>query len=414
MKNKTESYKEIKNELGKIRRSRRFYNRFDAPTLANEIGSIENRIMTELIDDDEKIELILKLFDSEEHFINSCDDSDGDLGDVYYGICSSFCLIAKNHKDREEILQLIENLMEKNNYGLHDGLLEKLSEFMTREEMKELYEYFMKLTMATMGDDIKSRLGIHIPTSIAKSLQDAELYEKTVRIIKKGELHDNEMFNIGQIHYKNKNFTKAKEWLLELLEKGYYKKNDVFEILLNIALDENDKKTATEYAKEILMSSMNKKNYDTLIGLIGEEKKDELKREIISAIEKENPISGVRLEFLLDIDALSEIDRIVIAKKESLNGFQYIPLQICAKELEQKNYLLSTSLIYRALINELLGRAIAKYYIYAIRYMKKLDNLAEKIDDWKNMDSHEAYKNEVRVKHSRKSAFWKKYENIIP
>ncbi|MGE3063419.1 MAG: DUF6880 family protein [bacterium] len=410
---KSEIYKEIKSEIDRLRRSERFYNRFNAPTLARGIAMIESRIRSENIDIDEKIELIVKLFDSEEHFVSNCDDSDGDLGDVYCEICSTFCLIVKNHKDRKKILLLIKKLIEKNNYGLHDELLNRLAEFMTKEEMKELYEYFMNLAISSTGDDSKNGCEKYIPISIAESLQDAELYEKSVRILNNGELNNCYFLNIGQIHFRNNSYDKAKEWLLTLLDKGYNQKNDIYEILLDIALAENDKELAIVYAREILFDEMSKQNYDCLVKLIGKEREDELRRDLISVIEREIPIKATKLEFLTDIDALSEVNRIIITKNNNLKGYNYQPLINCAIELENKEYFLSTSLIYRALIDELLGRAIARYYIYAIRYMKKLDVLSDKVNDWMNKPNHDDYTNELRTKHGRKTAFWKKYEDKL-
>jgi hypothetical protein len=71
---------------------------------------------------------------------------------------------------------------------------------------------------------------------------------------------------------------------------------------------------------------------------------------------------------------------------------------------------LGASAVYRALTNATLARGLSKYYGYAVRYVKKLDWLARKIDRWHGIESHAAYMAMLREKHGRKTAFWSRYE----
>jgi len=59
-------------------------------------------------------------------------------------------------------------------------------------------------------------------------------------------------------------------------------------------------------------------------------------------------------------------------------------------------------------MESILRRAISKYYPYAVRYYKKLSELNSRIDDWKGVQKHSAYWEEIKIKHEKKSAFWRR------
>jgi len=61
------------------------------------------------------------------------------------------------------------------------------------------------------------------------------------------------------------------------------------------------------------------------------------------------------------------------------------------------------------LLDSILARAKSKYYHHGIKYVKKLDKLSEKIDNWFQFSQHSKYFDEIKVAHSRKSAFWSRY-----
>jgi uncharacterized Zn finger protein len=67
------------------------------------------------------------------------------------------------------------------------------------------------------------------------------------------------------------------------------------------------------------------------------------------------------------------------------------------------------SVIYRALLESILSRAQSKYYHHGVRYLKKLEALAGKVDTWLTVQPHQTYMDELRQAHRRKSSFWSRY-----
>lgn len=58
-----------------------------------------------------------------------------------------------------------------------------------------------------------------------------------------------------------------------------------------------------------------------------------------------------------------------------------------------------------------LRRGQTKTYSHGVRYLNKLDRLAKSISDWRNLDDHTVYMQQLRQTHGRKSSFWSRYEN---
>ena len=77
--------------------------------------------------------------------------------------------------------------------------------------------------------------------------------------------------------------------------------------------------------------------------------------------------------------------------------------------MEKNGRWLAASLIYRALLDSILARAVSKYYHHGIRYLKKLDSLAAGIQDWRNLQDHECYRAGLLQTHGRKTSFWAGY-----
>jgi len=71
---------------------------------------------------------------------------------------------------------------------------------------------------------------------------------------------------------------------------------------------------------------------------------------------------------------------------------------------------LGARMLYRSLLTSILEQGRTKAYTHAVRHLKKLDNLAETITDWRNFDDHVAYKSRLKLAHGLKYAFWNKYE----
>ena len=72
------------------------------------------------------------------------------------------------------------------------------------------------------------------------------------------------------------------------------------------------------------------------------------------------------------------------------------------------------SFLYRVVLDELLQQGYSKSYHHGVAYLRKLDGMAEKISDWKDVVPHADYIANLRNVHSRKGSFWSQYGGILP
>lgn len=100
---------------------------------------------------------------------------------------------------------------------------------------------------------------------------------------------------------------------------------------------------------------------------------------------------------------------LIVRNHDQWDGRQYYFLPPIAQTLEHE-YSLAATVIYRALIDDILSRARSKAYGHAARYLAKLSILAR---DAKVIQSHiagitdhPAYVQSLRDRHGRKTGFW--------
>ena len=111
------------------------------------------------------------------------------------------------------------------------------------------------------------------------------------------------------------------------------------------------------------------------------------------------------LEFFIAWPRLDRAAKLVLAKSGKWDGRHYGPLSGAAATLEE-TFPLAASVLYRALLDDILTRGKSQAYGHGARYLAKLESLAEEIPDWDGIDSHVAYALGLQKGHGRKYGFW--------
>jgi hypothetical protein len=73
--------------------------------------------------------------------------------------------------------------------------------------------------------------------------------------------------------------------------------------------------------------------------------------------------------------------------------------------LEAKHPLAAT-VLRRTLIDSALERNRTKRYQHAAHHLEECENLADGIEDFGGLESHDTYVNRLKAQHGRKSSFW--------
>ncbi|MFS8036659.1 DUF6880 family protein [Xanthobacter sp. AM11] len=115
------------------------------------------------------------------------------------------------------------------------------------------------------------------------------------------------------------------------------------------------------------------------------------------------------LAFLVEWPRLDLAARLVVERRGKWDGRQYDMLPPVADALAADHPLAAT-ILYRALLDDILARARSKAYPHAARYLGKLDELAAGTDTeagvLKDWGAHDDYRAGLEKAHGRKSGFW--------
>lgn len=96
--------------------------------------------------------------------------------------------------------------------------------------------------------------------------------------------------------------------------------------------------------------------------------------------------------------------KLVLDQRERWEGRHYGALVPAAEALEEAHPEAAT-VLYRALIDDVLSRARSPAYGHAVRYLTRLDALADRIKT-SDLSDHTHYQAELSKAHGRKAAFW--------
>jgi len=111
------------------------------------------------------------------------------------------------------------------------------------------------------------------------------------------------------------------------------------------------------------------------------------------------------LAFFLNWPRLDLAAKLVADRRGRWEGRHYEPLLAAAEELEPDHPAAAT-ILYRALLDDILDRARSPAYGHAARYLEKLEALAAHDGAASASDPHETYRAALAEKHGRKIGFW--------
>lgn len=146
-----------------------------------------------------------------------------------------------------------------------------------------------------------------------------------------------------------------------------------------------------------------------LVKAVGEDKRAEIVDESVKTILKAREFNTSDAGFLIETNRIDDAENYILSHATKLNGDLYSGLLDLAKSVLKHDRLVAAYVIYRALLDSILARANSRYYHHGVSYLKKLDSLAKKISDWKEIEPHSKYLEYLRQKHKHKTSFWSQY-----
>ncbi|MEE7456638.1 hypothetical protein MPAR168_01495 [Methylorubrum populi] len=142
---------------------------------------------------------------------------------------------------------------------------------------------------------------------------------------------------------------------------------------------------------------------DFLARLPDFEDEEALERAFAHAASRKDPHGA--LSFLIRWPNLDRAARLVLDRRREWSGRIWELLAPAAEALEP-DHPLAASILYRALIDDILERGRAPAYGHGARHLARLGELARELAPGDLSPSHEAYAAGLRKAHGRKSGFW--------
>ena len=403
-----ENVQRFKKKLASLKRSRRFIDWRGAAGFARELEMLLQDLRAGVDDPLTGAMLVARFYETDERVLGHCDDSSGNLGDVFrYDAKELFVDYASRCADKEKIAGIILKLNQKDDYGIRDTLIDCAGECLPDEIIRAMIDTLHN-RVDKGKDEYDKRHHLRLIESLARQIKDAELFEKT-RIASWGELSTAALIDIARVYLESGDVETAYSWLKKCEGKTFqaYERD---KLLQEIYQKQGNTEKLSDLLYQKFRSYHSTNTLQALLDVIGDDKRDEVVAGEVSRIMDSGALRESDTEFLITIGKIDEAEEYLIKHADQLDGGYYDCMLALAKTMEAENRSLAASIIYRSLLLSILERGYTKAYPHGIRYLKKLDKLAMIISDWKKFTHHEAFKGRIYQDHGRKHSFWSKYE----
>lgn len=404
-----ERVQQFKKKLSVLKNSRRFINWQGASGFCRELEMLLQNVKAGVDDPLTGVELVAAFYEADSTIFEMCDDSSGNIGDVFrYNAKELFVNYASRCTDKEKIAHVILKLNLKDNYGIRDTLIDCAAKCLPEKVIRSMIAKLQKRADKEK-DEYDKRHHSMLIESLARQIRDAKLFEKT-RIASWGKLPTAALIDIARVHLESGDVETAHSWLKKIPEGETFQAYERDKLLEEIYQKQGDSEKLSDLLFQKFRSYPSTDTLQALLDVIGHNKKDEVIASEVAQILGSSALRESDAEFLIAIEKMDEAEAYLLKRADKLDGNHYGSLLFLAEVMESKNRHLAASLLYRSLLISILERGYIKAYPHGIRYLKKLDKLATTVPDWKEFNHHAAFNNQIYQSHGRKHSFWSKYK----
>lgn len=403
-----ENIQRFKKKLSSIKRSSRFINWDESYEFGRELTALLQDLKAGVDDPMTGVQLVADFYKADKWIFERCDDSSGDIGDVFrYDAKELFIEYASQCPDKEKIADIILQLNDEDDYGVRDILIDCAEEYLPEPILRSMIETLQK-QCGKETDEYGKRSILILIESLAKQVKDPKLFEQT-RIESWGKMTPAAVLDIARIHFDSGDFQTALSKLLEISDEPYmsYERDS---LLMEIYRQTGDNEKLAELLYQRFHAHYSIESLQELLDVIGNDKRDEVLSKEIALIFENKELRTSDAEFLISLKMIDDAEKYLLERAGLLDGDFYSSLLPLADVMESEGRHVVASLIYRSLLFSILKRGYTKAYPHGIRYLKKLDVLAASVKQWGDFDTHEAFKIQIRQDHGRKRSFWSKYD----
>lgn len=203
----------------------------------------------------------------------------------------------------------------------------------------------------------------------------------------------------------------ALDWLERIPAGDGYQQEQRDELLLTIYERQGDKQQQAEVARRRFLRQRSRSGFECWVSNVGDDQRAELLNQEVRIILDAPLLSLTDAAFLTAMEQWDAAESYLQAHAEQLNGDHYQFLLPLAETFASLARPLTASLLYRALLDSILRRGRTTTYGHGAHYLRKLDLLAKTVSDWRDIEPHTVYVEQLRQKHGRETSFWSRYEH---
>lgn len=403
-----ENIKRFKAKLSGLKRSRRFIGWGESAGFARGLAALLQDLQAAVEDPRTGAELVAAFYECDAGALGNCDDSSGHVGDVFrYDARDLFVSYASRCNDKEWLGDLVFRVNRADDYGVRDTLIDCAIDYLPEAVIRVMIGRLQDMA-SRESDEYRRRHWLMPVESLARQIKDAPLFEQT-RIAAWGSLSTAACVDIARVYLESGDAQAALAWIERVPTTESFMADERDGLLFEVHGRLGDAVRQAEAAGRIFRRSRSAASLTRLLDVIGHDRRESVIAAEVSAICGAEKFSPVDAAFLVEIEHPDDAESYLLDRAGQLNGDFYSGLLPLAEAMEKDGRHLCAAVIYRALLDSILRRAQTKTYAHGVRYLRKLDQLAKAIADWRNIEPHAGYLGNLRQQHGRKSSFWSRY-----
>jgi len=396
--------------LAGLRRRKRFIPYAESRDFAIRLSDLLDELPAEL-EPRIGVEQVAAFFRADEAVFEACDDSDGSVGDVFrMDACARFVEFAIRCEDKVWLGDLVYDLVEKNGYGVRDSILARATRFLPETVLRALAERAWQAASVVVplekgARDWNRDSHLLFVEAMARQLNDPRLFERARRAYSP-TLGTAACTQIAEAWLAAGEPAVALQWLERVDPKEHFMQRERDDLLAEVyrLLGRHDELAALTWRR--FRDSRSAASLAKLLDVIGTDQRAAVVAESVEAIGGKSRFVASDALFLLDCDRPSAAAEHVVVCRETVNGDRWEWLVPLAERLEDEQQPLAATVVYRALLDAILASARTGAYGHGARHLRRLERLAQRIPDWRDLAPHADYFAALQAKHRLKRSFW--------
>ena len=402
----------LRKQLRVLERNERFYHYREAQTMVHRLDDWLDRIEQDLVpqDPEEAIELLGSFFKADAAIYEHVDDSDGGVG-MCYRRAAEIMAAASTQAGRPPLAgRWLRDLVKSNDYGVRDHLYDQAVSLLAEDEIRALIDGWLAELETEASDDgfdyCKHSLRFRC-AQFARAIPDPELFAEIKLQGKDAQTLPKFAIEIAELFLDTGRPERARDFLPESSKDHWSDRMDELKIRIHEALGENQ--AAQDIRWQNFCHHPSDRSAKEYLDFLPEAERTEALERMRAVVDEGDYNWRIKASYYLDCgDRSAAADIVESNYEEVLQTDDYTQSEM-AGLLTDTNPL-AASLLLRAAAEQTVAESKSKYYKHAVRYIQKLEALAERIEHWGDCPSHRDWWSGFMEQHRRKSALVDKLE----